>query len=267
MEKNLQKLCLTGLMAGMLIAGGCGGGNNGSDPKADLTVLKSHVGNFTQGQNDARYTITVKNIGDAVSSGVITVKEEAPAGLTIRSLTGTGWDCNLATTTCTRSDQLAATGGTTPAITVSVDVAADAAATLINKVTVSGGADANTTNNTASDSTIINISVDAIDVYTGGNEPYDASTGALTFKIHPAATFTYNINKFAAGDKLVFDHCDSMDVAQSATVDGMIDVVCGVFASGSVSTIHLTGIDPVSDGKVFGVNSFRTEFGAESLQF
>lgn len=253
-------------MAGLLIAGGCGGGNSGSSPKADLTITKSHVGAFTQGQNDALYTITVKNIGDAGTSGVITVKEEAPAGLTVRNITGPGWDCNLATTTCTRSDMIAA-GGTSSAITVSVDVAADAPLTLVNKATVSGGADSNTANNTASDSTVINVSVDSVDVYTGGNEPFDASSGGITFKIHPATTFTYNINKFAAGDKLVFDHCDSVDVQQAPTVDGILDVVCGVYASGSVTTIHLTGIDPVSDGKVFGVNSFRTEFGADSLQY
>jgi hypothetical protein len=198
----------------------------------------------------------------------VTVKEQAPAGMTVRNLAGTGWTCDLPTTTCTRSDSVA-NGSSFPPITISVDVAADAAATLVNKATVSGGGDSVTDNNTASDPTIIGISVDAVDVNTGGNEPYNASIGAITFNVHPLATFTYNINKFSAGDKLVFDpnQCGTLEVKQAPTVDGIIDVVCGVFASGSVTTLHLTGIDTVSDGNVFGVNSFRTVFGADSLQY
>lgn len=266
MSKILKMMSVTGLIAGALIVNGCGGDGGGDNKYADLTITKTHVGSFSQGQTNALYTVTVKNSGNDQSYGLVTVKEQAPAGMTVRSLYGTGWTCDLLTTTCTRNDSLA-NGSSFPPITVSVDVAADAAATLVNKATVSGGNDSNTTNNTASDSTIIGVSVDAVDVNTGGNEPFDASTGAITFKVHPLTTFTYNINKFSAGDKLVFDHCDSLDVPQAQTVDGVIDVVCGNFASGSVTTIHLTGIDPVSDGKVFGVNSFRAEFGTDSLQY
>ena len=38
----------------------------------DLTITKTHVGNFTQGQTGATYTITVTNSGTAATSGTVT---------------------------------------------------------------------------------------------------------------------------------------------------------------------------------------------------
>src|SRR5437762_112328 len=58
-----------------------------SDPTAinqlpDLTVTKSHTGNFTQGQTGATYTITVSNSGFAPTTGTVTLTDTLPAGLT-----------------------------------------------------------------------------------------------------------------------------------------------------------------------------------------
>jgi hypothetical protein len=54
--------------------------------------------------------------------------------------------------TCTRSDTLAAGGGY-PAITVMVNVAANPQTIVTNSVTVSGGGETNTANDTANDKT------------------------------------------------------------------------------------------------------------------
>ncbi|MGI9067891.1 MAG: beta strand repeat-containing protein [Pyrinomonadaceae bacterium] len=121
----------------------------------DLTITKSHSGNFTQGQVGATYTITATNSGFAATSGTVTVTDTLPAGLTATAISGTGWTCVLGTLTCTRSDALAA-GASYPAITLTVTVANNAAASVTNSASVSGGGQTNTANDTANDVTTIN---------------------------------------------------------------------------------------------------------------
>src|SRR5207253_3091921 len=121
----------------------------------DLTIAKSHSGNFTQGQVGATYTITATNSGFAITSGVVTVTDTLPAGLTATGISGSGWTCVLGTLTCTRNDGLAA-GSSYPAITLTVDVANNAAASVTNTANVSGGGQTNTTNDSATNPTTIN---------------------------------------------------------------------------------------------------------------
>jgi uncharacterized repeat protein (TIGR01451 family) len=107
-----------------------------------LSVIKSHTGNFLQGQQGATYTVKVSNgSGAGATSGTVTVAELPPSGLTVTAMsggTGSSWACVLATLTCTRSDTLAG-GSSYDTITVTVDVAANAPATVLNQVSVSGG--------------------------------------------------------------------------------------------------------------------------------
>ena len=121
---------------------------------ADLTLTKSHAGSFTQGQTGAKYTITVRNAGGIATSGSVTVTDTLPTGLTATAISGSGWTCTLGTLTCTRSDVLAASASY-PAITVTVDVANNAPASITNTATVSGGGEVLTTNDTANDVTAV----------------------------------------------------------------------------------------------------------------
>ena len=121
---------------------------------ADLTIVKSHTGNFRQGDSAGIYTITVSNAGPGATAGTVTVADDLPAGLTATAISGTGWSCTLGTLTCTRSDALAA-GASYPAITLTVNVAGNAASSVTNTAVVSGGGELNTANNTASDPTPI----------------------------------------------------------------------------------------------------------------
>ena len=106
-------------------------------PAPVLSITKTHSGNFTQGQTNAAYTITVSNqAGAAATSGTATVTEAPPSGLTLVSMSGTGWSCSG--TTCNRSDSLAA-GASYPAITAMVNVAANASSPQVNQVSVAGG--------------------------------------------------------------------------------------------------------------------------------
>jgi uncharacterized repeat protein (TIGR01451 family)/fimbrial isopeptide formation D2 family protein len=122
---------------------------------SDLTITKSHTGNFTQGQTGATYTLTAKNSGTFATSGTVSVVDTLPTGLTATAISGTGWTCTLSTLTCTRSDVLAA-GSSYPAITLTVNVAANASASITNNATVSGGGEVTTTNNSATDPTTVN---------------------------------------------------------------------------------------------------------------
>src|ERR1019366_4087145 len=107
--------------------------NNGSLNVAPvLSVSKVHTGNFTQGQQSATYTVTVSNIGaQNPTSGVVTLTDTIPAGETLVSMAGDGWSC--AKNVCKRSDAIPA-GAAYPAITVTVNVASNAASSLTNKV-------------------------------------------------------------------------------------------------------------------------------------
>ena len=117
----------------------------------DMTITKTHTGNFTQGQVGATYTITVTNSGAATTNAVVSVTDTLPSGLTATAISGTGWLCSTLTS-CSRPDLLDP-GLSFPPITVTVNVAANAAATVTNTATVSGGGEANTSNDTASDPT------------------------------------------------------------------------------------------------------------------
>jgi len=122
---------------------------------ADLTIAKTHSGNFQRGQVGAVYTITVSNNGGADSDAPVTVTDTLPAGLTATSISGTGWTCSTPPTlSCTRPDVVAA-GASFDPITLTVNVAATAPSSVTNTATVSGGGESNTSNDTATDPTTI----------------------------------------------------------------------------------------------------------------
>ena len=56
---------------------------------SDLSITKTHVGDFTVGVNGV-YTLAVRNVGSGNIGGVITVTDTAPAGLDLVSAAGSG---------------------------------------------------------------------------------------------------------------------------------------------------------------------------------
>src|SRR5439155_9451062 len=88
----------------------------------DLTITKSHAGNFTAPQTGATYTLTVNNAGTGSTLSVVTVTDTLPGNLNATDISGPGWSCNLGTLTCTRGDSLAA--GASYPITLTLNVAA-----------------------------------------------------------------------------------------------------------------------------------------------
>ena len=108
-----------------------------------LTIAKSHSASFTVG-GTGTYMIVVGNAtGAGATSGALTVTDNAPTGLTVTAMSGTGWSCP-ALPTCMRSDPLQPGQSYLP-IMVTVNVAANAPSSLTNMATVSGGGSASAT--------------------------------------------------------------------------------------------------------------------------
>jgi hypothetical protein len=103
-----------------------------------LNVTLTHASNFTQGQSGAQYSATVTNGGSLSTSLPVTVTETLPAGLTLVSMAGTGWTCTLGTSSCTRSDALAA-NSSFPSIAITVNVASNAPSAVTNQVVAMSG--------------------------------------------------------------------------------------------------------------------------------
>ena len=141
----------------------------------DLTVSKSHVGNFTRGAN-ASYTITVSNVSLlGATSGVVTLNDTLPIGLTPTSATGTGWTCSVSgqTVSCVRSDALAPSSSY-PSITLIATVSQTAPATVTNTAVVGGGNEANLLNDVATDTANVSSIADMSVTETGSPNPVAA---------------------------------------------------------------------------------------------
>ncbi|HET8833457.1 MAG TPA: Ig-like domain repeat protein, partial [Gemmatimonadales bacterium] len=162
------------------------GNNSDSDPTAvgagvDLTIDKSHTGNFTEGVNGT-YSFTVSNPGGTATSASVTVTDALPTGLGFVSGGGTnGWNaCTFSapTVTCVRpAANTIAAGGSAPALTITVSVAAAAVPSVTNTASVAGGGEpaANNGNNSDSDPTTVIAGNQAPIVVAGG--PYTGNEG------------------------------------------------------------------------------------------
>ncbi len=124
----------------------------------DLTITKVHNGTFNLGDIGHTYTITVTNNGVHATLGTVSVVDTLPTGLTATAISGTGWTCTLGSLTCVRTDVLGI-GASYPPITVTVNVANNAPASVTNTAVVGGGGEPNLANDTATDTTTVGPSV------------------------------------------------------------------------------------------------------------
>lgn len=108
-----------------------------------LSVVKSHTGNFTQGQA-ATWSIQVNNTGSAATSGTINVSDALPTNYTLASYisTGSAWTCtglNSATVDCSSTTAIAS--GSNSTITLTVNVPASSPTSVSNTALAWGGGD------------------------------------------------------------------------------------------------------------------------------
>jgi uncharacterized repeat protein (TIGR01451 family) len=149
----------------------------------DMTLGKSHVGNFTRGAT-ASYTIPVSNVSPyGATSGVVTINDTLPFGITPTSASGTGWTCSVSgqTVSCVRSDSLAA-ASSYPSITLNAVVSQSAPATLTNTDSVAGGGEANLLNDTATDVASLVSSADLAVTDSASPDPVAAGSN-ITYSI------------------------------------------------------------------------------------
>ena len=213
-------------------------------PAAVLSISKTHVGNFTQGQSGATYTITVSNaVTGSPTNGTVTVNETAPSGLSLVSMAGTGWTCaTLAAPTCTRSDVLTV-GASYPAITVTVNVLSTAASPQVNAVAVSGGG-------------------------SGSANAYDSTTilatqtitfGALSNKAYGSAPFTVSATA-SSGLAVSFNsQTTSVCTVSGATVTLVAVGVCTIQAT-QAGNANYAAATPVNQ-------SFQVTPGTQTITF
>jgi Fe-S cluster biogenesis protein NfuA len=217
-----------------------------------LSIAKTHSGNFTQGQTNAVYTVTVSNqAGVLPTSGTVIATENVPTGLTLVSMSGTGWICPASGTTCTRGDSLSA-GASYPAITVTVNVASNAPATVTNAVTVSGGGDSNT--HIAADTTTIvspvteNAPPGALSYWSADDTTTDSISGNNGTLVNGA---TYAAGKL--NDAFSLNGVNSyVQVNGSASISGARSVSMWVYARTSTSALGM----PLLTGGAAGAGDF-----------
>ncbi|MGA9508299.1 MAG: hypothetical protein WBV55_06590, partial [Candidatus Sulfotelmatobacter sp.] len=128
------------------------GTQSGAQCTPDMTLGKSHVGNFTRGST-ASYTIPVENLSPyGPTNGTVTVNDTMPVGLTPTSAAGTGWACSIAsqTVSCVTSAVLGA-NSFYPSITVNANVLQTAPSIETNTALVGGGGEVNLANDSATD--------------------------------------------------------------------------------------------------------------------
>ncbi|MBI3784006.1 MAG: choice-of-anchor E domain-containing protein, partial [Deltaproteobacteria bacterium] len=124
-------------------------------PPFDVTLTKSHGTTFVTGTTNM-YRLMVANLGAGPTTGLITVTDTLPTGLTFVSAVGTDWTCNIAgrVVTCTKSGTILP--GTGDIITLTVFVGSEAFPTITNCATLLA-ADTNPSNNIACDPTTIRL--------------------------------------------------------------------------------------------------------------
>src|SRR5262245_12838827 len=116
----------------------------------NLSLFKTAVGTFIRG-GQGNFRLDINNFGTAATSGVTTVTDTLPAGLTFVSASGANWSCSAIgqTVTCTNPVAIPTSfNASSIFLTVAIDPGAPASVT--NNATISNASDSTPGNNTAS---------------------------------------------------------------------------------------------------------------------
>jgi uncharacterized repeat protein (TIGR01451 family) len=249
----------------------------------DLSINKSHTGDFTRGTNE-EYTLEVSNVGSAATSAIVTVTDTLPAGLTFVSGTGTGWNACTASgqvVTCVRPLANAIASGAPPvAVTLTVDVGSGTASSITNRAWVSGGGepppglvtcDGSHNNCDADATTVVNsnsppvavddaystnedaaLSVNATDGVLGNDTDPDGNALTAVLVSGPDAAKTAAFSLAADGS---FSFTPAADFFGSVTFTYRAND--GLLSSGVPATVTIT-VNPVNDPPSFTKGADQT---------
>lgn len=260
-------------------------------PEADLSISKSHVGNFKEGEIGT-YTLNVSNNATASTEvGPITVTDTLPTGLAFNSASGIGWSCGAIgqNVTCTHPGPLAA-GSSLPNISLDVTASVAAVPSVTNTAVVVGTSpDSNNVNNSSSDLTIVDpIQADlaiikshlgvfnegALGTYTlsvtndasADNEPgpisvTDTLPAGLTFNSATGVGWTCG----AVAQVVTCAHAGPL-AAGNSLPDITLDVLPGAVAVPSVTnTANVSGTLPDADNTNNSSSDFTIVIGAPTI--
>ena len=162
-------------------------------PVSDLSISKTHSGNFKTGQNGT-YTIVVSNNGPNNEPGPIVVTDTLPAGLTYVSATGSDWACSASgqIVTCNRAGSLAV-GATTTNITLTVSVGSSASPSVTNTASVTATNFDNISANNSNSDTAAVASAPAISLQKALITLSDPVNGTNIPKAIPGAITEYTL--------------------------------------------------------------------------
>jgi hypothetical protein len=105
--------------------------------RALLSVTGMHSAGFLQGQKGITYSVVTTNAAfSGPTNGTVRVTNSASTGLTLISMSGTGWNCSV--NACSRADAVSPSASYPPII-ATADVAADAPSQVSSLVSVTGG--------------------------------------------------------------------------------------------------------------------------------
>jgi uncharacterized repeat protein (TIGR01451 family) len=114
----------------------------------DLDIVKTASSDNVTTNDTLTYTLQVTNVSDQPTTGLVTVTDAVPAGLTIVGTpTGNGWSCSAAGAAVTCTLASLAAGQSAAPITVTTTVLASGPSTLVNTGVVQTEGDTNPTNN------------------------------------------------------------------------------------------------------------------------
>ena len=230
-----------------------------------LGITKTHSGNFSQLQQGATYSLTVSNgAGAAPAAGAVTVSDNLPGGLTLVSMSGTGWSCSFST--CSRGDALPA-NASYPPILVTVNVSPTAPPQVTNMATVSGGGSAGAT---ASDPTNIQQITQSISgTVTAGGVGLGGATvsviGSVSSSVMTNANGSYSIGGLSPGGTYtVFAALSGYSFSGPVTISNLTANQTVNFTGVAVPGLQFYPVTPcrLADTRV---SSFPAGFGPPSM--
>jgi uncharacterized repeat protein (TIGR01451 family) len=238
-----------------------------SEPVVDLSLTKTHLGNFTVGGTNV-YTLTVANAAAwQREDNTVVVTDTLPAGLTYVSGVGGGWTCGAVAqvVTCTHPPTLDP-GASLPPIALTVAAAGAAVPSAVNTAVVSSSSfDVNPANNTATDTAVVvgpNLSTSTKSVVDlNGGEPDAGDTLRYTITLVEsagvAATAVSVVDDLAA-------ELGSLAVVSVPAGASNASTGAGTGANGT-GRVNVTGIAVPANGSVTIVFDARIAAGTPPM--
>lgn len=234
---------------------------NFTETAPSVSVSTSHNGDFTQGEQNAQFTVSIDNNGTTGATGdptggsnPLNVTDTLNSDFTFASGSGMGWSCSGSgqTFSCT-NDSAVAQGSSYPPLTVDVNVGTTSGS-IGNAVSASGAG----VSSTSSSSDSINVDpvpVTIAEAWGGMSVEVGLST-SLTFTLANPATFTQTSINFS--DTLPSGLVVAIPSVESTNCSGgIVTATAGsnsvTFSGGSLTagasctvTVQVTGVTPGS---------------------